>query len=65
MQSAKLSLAKRAANHYDGEDWAGRLLEGFERHPRYGKTEKVRIDIMQRFGYFSTESNGHLSEYPP
>jgi len=50
---------------YDGEDWTGRLLEGFERHPVYSKTEKVRIDILRRFGYYSTESNGHLSEYVP
>lgn len=50
---------------YNGEDWTGRLLKGFETHPRYSKTEKVRIDIIRRFGYFSTESNGHLSEYVP
>lgn len=48
---------------YRGEDWTGRLLEGFERHPEYSKTEKVRIDVLRRFGYYSTESNGHLSEY--
>jgi alpha-galactosidase len=41
------------------------LLEAFERHPRYSKTEKVRIDVLKRFGYYSTESNGHLSEYVP
>src|SRR5699024_4556602 len=29
------------------------------------KTEKVRIDMLKRFGYYSTESNGHLSEYVP
>jgi alpha-galactosidase len=50
---------------YEGEDWTGRLLEGFEAHPEYSKTEKVRIDILRRFGYYSTESNGHLSEYLP
>jgi len=50
---------------YDGRDWTGRLLEGFEKHPAYRKTEKVRIDMLRRFGYFSTESNGHLSEYLP
>ncbi|NLG28787.1 MAG: alpha-glucosidase/alpha-galactosidase [Chloroflexi bacterium] len=50
---------------YNGEDWATRLLEGFERHPEYSRTEKVRIDMIRRFGYFSTESNGHLSEYLP
>jgi len=25
----------------------------------------VRIDVLRRFGYYSTESNGHLSEYLP
>lgn len=50
---------------YDGEDWTGRLLEGFEKHLVYSRTEKVRIDILKRFGYYSTESNGHLSEYVP
>ena len=46
-----------------GKDWTGRLLEGFEQHPVYKKTEKVRIDMLRRFGYFTTESNGHCSEY--
>lgn len=50
------------AGHYDGEDWTGRLLAGFERHPEYSRTEKVRIDILRRFGYYTTESNGHVSE---
>jgi alpha-galactosidase len=50
---------------YDGEDWTGRLLEGFEAHPEFSRTEKVRIDMLRRFGYYSTESNGHLSEYVP
>lgn len=49
--------------HYKGEDWTGRLLEGFEKHPEYSKTEKVRIDMIRRFGYYTTESNGHFSEY--
>ena len=31
----------------------------------YARTEKVRIDVLRRFGYYSTESNGHLSEYVP
>jgi alpha-galactosidase len=42
-----------------------RLLRAFEKHPVYSKTEKVRIDVLRRFGYYSTESNGHLSEYLP
>ena len=50
---------------YDGRDWTGRLLDGFARHPEYKDSEKVRIDMLRRFGYFSTESNGHLSEYLP
>ncbi len=27
--------------------------------------EKVRIEVMRHFGYFMTESTGHLSEYVP
>lgn len=48
---------------FEGEDWTGRLLEGFRRHPVYSIEEKTRIDVLERFGYYSTESNGHLSEY--
>lgn len=42
-----------------------RLLEALEADPETQKTEKVRIDMMKHFGLFSTESNGHLSEYVP
>ncbi len=48
-----------------GMDMVPRLLELFEAHPDYPHTEKVRIDVLRRFGYYSTESNGHLSEYLP
>jgi alpha-galactosidase len=48
-----------------GMDMLPRLLELFEAHPTYSHTEKVRIDVLRRFGYYSTESNGHLSEYLP
>ncbi|RIX98161.1 alpha-glucosidase/alpha-galactosidase [Aureimonas flava] len=41
------------------------LLAAFERHPVYASQEKVRIDVLRRFGVYSTESNGHLSEYLP
>jgi alpha-galactosidase len=41
------------------------LLEAFEKHETFSKTEKCRIDVLRRFGYYSTESNGHLSEYLP
>ena len=50
---------------HKGRDMTGKLLEAFEKHPVYSKTEKVRIDMLRRFGYYSTESNGHLSEYVP
>ncbi|TPW33298.1 alpha-glucosidase/alpha-galactosidase [Martelella alba] len=41
------------------------LIAAFEAHPVYSKQEKVRIDVLKRFGVYSTESNGHLSEYLP
>jgi alpha-galactosidase len=50
---------------HNGEDLTGKLLAAFEQHPEFSKTEKVRIDMLRRFGYYSTESNGHLSEYVP
>jgi alpha-galactosidase len=50
---------------HKGKDMRGKLLEGFRKHPDYSKQEKVRIDILEKFGYYSTESNGHLSEYLP
>ncbi len=40
-----------------------KLLAAFEAHETIREQEKVRIDILKRFGYYSTESNGHLSEY--
>ncbi len=48
---------------HNGVEMKDKLLEGFEKHEEYSKTEKVRIDVLRRFGYYSTESNGHLSEY--
>lgn len=41
------------------------LLAAFEAHPVFARQEKVRIDVLRRFGFYSTESNGHLSEYLP
>ncbi|GHC47157.1 alpha-glucosidase/alpha-galactosidase [Neogemmobacter tilapiae] len=41
------------------------LIAAFERHPVFSVQEKVRIDVLKRFGFYSTESNGHLSEYLP
>ncbi len=48
-----------------GMDMLPRLLELFEAHPEYSQTEKVRMDVLRRFGYYTTESNGHVSEYLP
>jgi alpha-galactosidase len=53
-----------SASH-QGKDLTEGLLEAFENHPEFSRTEKVRIDMLRRFGYYSTESNGHLSEYVP
>lgn len=50
---------------HKGKDMTGALLEAMERHPEISRQEKCRIDMLRRFGYFSTESNGHLSEYVP
>lgn len=47
------------------QDMIPLLGELFAAHPTYPTTEKVRIDVLRRFGYYSTESNGHLSEYLP
>ncbi len=48
-----------------GQNLTGRLLAAMEANPELAKKEKVRIDMLRRFGYYSTESNGHLSEYLP
>lgn len=48
---------------HQGKDMLPFLLDAFEKHPRLSEKEPVRIDVLKRFGYYSTESNGHLSEY--
>ncbi len=48
---------------HNGVDMLDKILPGFEAHEVYSEEEKVRIDVLKRFGYYSTESNGHLSEY--
>ncbi len=52
-------------NNKTGEDLMPKLLEKLEANEEIASAEKVRIDMLKRFGYFSTESNGHLSEYVP
>lgn len=48
---------------HNGEDMLDKILPAFEADADLMRTEKVRIDMLRRFGYYSTESNGHLSEY--
>ncbi len=48
---------------HHGIEMLEQILPGFENHVKFSEQEKVRIDILKRFGYYSTESNGHLSEY--
>ena len=50
---------------HNGEDMTGKLLAAMEADEKMSREEKVRIDMLRRFGYYSTESNGHLSEYVP
>jgi len=49
---------------HKGRDLYPKLREVFER-PQYYKNEKVRGEVFRHFGYFMTESTGHLSEYVP
>jgi alpha-galactosidase len=49
---------------HKGRDLYPRLREVFEQ-PQYYKNEKVRGEVFRHFGYFMTESTGHLSEYVP
>lgn len=50
---------------HQGEDLLDKILPAYEADEKLSETEKVRIDMLKRFGYYSTESNGHLSEYVP
>ncbi len=47
-----------------GVDLYPRLRERFEQ-PEYYVNDKVRGEVLRHFGYFMTESSGHLSEYLP
>jgi alpha-galactosidase len=48
----------------DGRDLYPILRRNIERSEYY-VNEKVRCEVMRHFGYFMTESTGHLSEYVP
>ena len=47
-----------------GKDLYPVLRRNFEK-PEYYANEKVRGEVFRHFGYFMTESTGHLSEYVP
>ena len=47
-----------------GEDLYPKF-RAFADRPEYYVNEKVRCEMMRQFGYFMTESTGHLSEYIP
>ncbi len=47
-----------------GRDFYPVLRSNMEQ-PEYYVNEKVRGEVMRHFGYFMTESTGHLSEYIP
>lgn len=49
---------------HQGRDLYPLLRERFEK-PEYYVNEKVRGEVFRHFGYFMTESTGHLSEYLP
>jgi alpha-galactosidase len=55
-----LSLTDRR----DGRDLYSLFRANCEK-PEYYVNEKVRCEVMRHFGYFMTESTGHLSEYIP
>jgi alpha-galactosidase len=46
----------------DGRDLYPIFRENIEK-PEYYINDKVRIEVARHFGYFMTESTGHLSEY--
>ena len=46
----------------DGVERTPELYDIMSKH-EMAENENIRMDVMKNFGYFSTESNGHLSEY--
>lgn len=46
-----------------GEERVQDLYELMLNQQEMLENENIRLDVMKNFGYYSTESNGHLSEY--
>jgi len=71
LEKGDLDVVAAGINHqtwfisvkHRGQDMTGKLLAAYEKDPILSRREKVRIDMLRRFGFYSTESNGHLSEY--
>ena len=57
-------VVPRLRDKRDGRDLYPILRKNIEK-PEYYVNEKVRGEVMRHFGYFMTESTGHLSEYVP
>jgi len=49
----------------NGQDVYPVLFEKARTDPATWEQDPVRFDVMEHFGYFVTESSGHLSEYLP
>lgn len=60
----KLERSGTGVSRSDDRDLYPILREKFEK-PEYYVNEKVRGEVFRHFGYFMTESTGHLSEYVP
>ncbi len=72
VKKEEIDFLNAGINHMDwflklkhrGRDLYPLLREKFEL-PEYYINEKVRGEVFRHFGYFMTESSGHLSEYLP
>lgn len=49
----------------DGKERIEDLRKILPQVPDMIKNENIRLDVLKNFGFYSTESNGHLSEYLP
>lgn len=50
---------------HKGVDLTDEVLPAVEKNDYILRTHPAVVDILRNFGYWSTESNGHLSEYVP
>lgn len=50
---------------HHGQDVYPMLLDKLKKDPELLPKDPIRFDMMKHFGYFLTESSGHLSEYLP